>query len=129
MKKTLALCSLIVLLTAASYSNDKKSDNQDPIAFGIITQNTGCVIFKEYRKTTGMFWGVAVTTKTYSVLEVVETQHSQLEQKQWPETQENMNELMRLATKDKLKYVKIPKNYSSEQLEKARTMCMATPAP
>ena len=72
-----------------------------------------------------MFWGVAVTTKTVSVLEVVETQNYKIDQTTWNEArQDDINELQRIAVKDKIKFVKIPnKEQTDEQLEKARTMC------
>ena len=109
----------------ANAKNKKPADSQEPVVFGILSQNAGCVIFREYRKTSGMFWGVAVTTKTVSQLEVIETQNYKLEQTTWNETQqEDMNELQRMAVKDKIKFVKIPnKNPTDEQLEKARTLC------
>jgi hypothetical protein len=87
-----------------------------------------CIIFKEYRKTSGMFWGVAVTTKSRSFLEVLESQHYTLEQTKWDESdQESVNQLQRLAVKDKIKFVKIPARYSDEQLDKARKMCFDPP--
>jgi len=109
----------------ANAKNKKPADSQEPVVFGILSQNAGCVTFREYRKTSGMFWGVAVTTKTVSQLEVVETQNYKIEQTTWNETQqEDMNELQRLAVKDKIKFVKIPnKNPTDEQLEKARSLC------
>jgi hypothetical protein len=115
----------ISLSPAAAAKNKKPTDSQEPVVFGILSQNVGCVIFREYRKTSGMFWGVAVTTKTVSQLEVIETQNYKLEQTTWNETQqEDMNELQRMAVKDKIKFVKIPnKNPTDEQLEKARTLC------
>jgi hypothetical protein len=36
-----------------------------------------------------------------------------------------MNDLMRLAQKDQIKFVKIPEKYPPELLEKARAMCKA----
>lgn len=115
----------VALCPVASAKGKKSSDSQEPVVFGILSQNLGCVIFKEYRKTSGMFWGVAVTTKTVSLLEVLETQNYKIDQTTWNETQqEDLNELQRMAVKDKIKYVKIPnKNPTDEQLEKARTLC------
>jgi hypothetical protein len=116
---------LVIVMISPSLAKEKKkkNENEGPIPWGMLSQSTGCLIFKEHRKTTGMFWGVAVTTKTFSVLEVVETQNYTLEQKQWKEDQENMDKLNRLALKDKIKFVKIPKDYSEKQLERARSMC------
>src|SRR5208282_1186368 len=95
------------------------------VVFGILSQNTGCVIFREFHKASGMFWGVAVTTKTTSKLEVVETQNYTLEQKKWDEgSQDDDNELQRIAVKDKVKFVKIPNKKPTEtQLQKARALC------
>jgi len=121
----IAILAISLSPVAAAKDKKKPADSQEPAVFGILSQNVGCVIFREYRKTSGMFWGVAVTTKTVSQLEVVETQNYKIEQTTWNETQqEDMNELQRLAVKDKIKFVKIPnKNPTDEQLEKARTLC------
>ncbi len=91
----------------------------------MLSQNTGCVIFREFRKTSGMFWGVAVTTKTVGKLEVIETENYTLDRKKWDETvQDDMNELQRIAVRDKVKFVKIPnKKPTDEQLKKARALC------
>lgn len=123
MNKLAVISAVVLAIVPAGIAKDKKAENKDPVVWGLLSQNTGCVIFKEYRKTSGMFWGVAVTTKTVSALEVVETQNYTLEQTKWIETQENLDELQRRAVKDKLKYVKIPDKYSEEQLDKARAMC------
>jgi hypothetical protein len=113
------------LSPAALAQNETPGDAQDPVVFGILSQNAGCVIFREFHKTTGMFWGVAVTTKTVGKLEVIETQNYKLNQTKWDETkQDDMNELQRIAVKDKIKFVKIPnKKPTDEQLKKARTKC------
>ncbi len=120
------LCVVALSLSPIALAQkDTPADAQDPVPFGILSQNTGCVIFREFRKTTGMFWGVAVTTKTVGKLEVIETQNYQLNPTKWDETkQDDMNELQRIAVKDKIKFVKIPnKKPTDEQLKKARTMC------
>jgi len=116
-----------ILLPAAFAQDEHPAASEEPIAFGIISGNTGCVIFREFRKTSGMFYGVAVSTKTITKLEVIESQNYTLDRKQWDETQmEDVNELQRIATKDRIKFVKIPnKKPTKEQLEKARAMCKA----
>jgi len=124
--RILLISILAIALSPVAAAKDKKpADSQEPVVFGILSQNVGCVIFREYRKTSGMFWGVAVTTKTVSQLEVVETQNYKIEQTTWNEAQqEDINELQRLAVKDKVKFVKIPnKTPTDEQLEKARALC------
>jgi hypothetical protein len=113
------------MLPAALAQDERPSDSHDPVAFGLLSQNIGCVIFREFRKTSGMFWGVAVTTKTITKLEVIESQNYKLDRNLWDETQlDDMNELQRIAAKDKVKFVKIPsKKPTDEQLKKARAMC------
>lgn len=125
MRHVLLLLVIFSVLPNALAQDGKPADFRDPVPFGMVSQNTGCVIFREFRKTSGMFWGVAVTTKTVSKLEVIEGDHYNLNRKLWDETQiDDMNELQRIATKDKIKFVKIPsKKPTSEQLEKARAMC------
>jgi hypothetical protein len=124
--KSLVVLALVLstFLTPAAYAKEKnKNVPQEPVVWGMLSQNKGCVIFKEYRKTSDTFWGVAISWKVQGALEVIETQNYNLEQKKWLETQENMNELMRLAVKDRLKFVKIPEKYPDDLLDKARQMC------
>jgi hypothetical protein len=115
----------LLLLVAApcSFAFGKDAPEQDPIAWGMLSQNSGCVIFAEGHKTKGMFWGVAVTAKITGKLTVIESQNYTPDKKEYLETQDEMNELMRRALKDHIKFVKIQEKYSPELLEKARTMC------
>jgi hypothetical protein len=113
----------IVLLAPVGYASDKAAQSKDPVAFGMLSHNSGCVIFGEGRKTSGMFWGVAVTTKTVGKLTAVETQNYTMPEKVYLETQDTMDDLMRLSQKDKIKYIKIPEKYAQDQLDKARAMC------
>ena len=122
--KTFGLFLLIVVLISPSFARDKKPiAEEDPTVWGLLSQNAGCVIFKESHKTNAKFWGVAITAKTYGTLEVIEAQNYDLAQKKWIEDQESMNQLQRLSVKDKLKFVKIPEKYTNSQLEKARAAC------
>jgi len=122
--KTLTLCLLALALGTPNFANDKKAKiEEDPVVWGMATQNAGCVIFKEFRKTNAKFWGVAITTKTFSGLEVLESQNYELTPKKWVEDQESLNQLQRLALKDKIKFVKIPEKFSDAQLQKARAAC------
>jgi hypothetical protein len=127
----LLVAALALVLVPPTGANDKKKkdDAADPVAWGMLTQNIGCVIFKEYSKTNGKFYGVAVTTKTFNELEFIEAQNYTLDQKEWKEDQDGLNELQRIAVKDRIKFVKIPgKNYSDQQLAKARAMCSESQA-
>ncbi len=101
----------------------KKAQEPDPVVWGVLSENSGCVIFAEGHQASGKFYGVAVTTKTVGKLTVIETQNYTFDQKVTPETQENMDTLTRLAQKDHIKFVKIPEKYSPELLDKARTSC------
>jgi hypothetical protein len=116
---------LLLAVTPFSFAAGKVSPPQDPIAWGMLSHNTGCVIFEEGRKTTGMFWGVAVTTKTSGKLTVIEAQNYTLNQKVFLETQDVMDDMMRRAQTDHIKYVKIPEKYPPDLLDKARAMCKA----
>jgi hypothetical protein len=116
------LSIVIILLCSHSQAKEKPAD-QAPIAFGMLSQNAGCVIFEEGHKTSGKFWGVAVTTKTVGKLTVVETQNYTMNQKEILETQENLNDLTRRAENDHIKFIKIPEKYSPDLLDQARTMC------
>ena len=80
-------------------------------------------IFAEGHQTSGRFYGIAATTKTVGKLTLIETQNYTFDQKVIPETQENMDNLMRIAQNDHIKFVKIPEKYSPELLQKARTSC------
>jgi hypothetical protein len=127
--KTFGFCLLFVVLVSPSLARDKKPVvEEDPTVWGILSQNAGCVIFKEYHKTNAKFWGVAITAKIYGALEVIETQNYDLAQKKWIEDQESMNQLLRMSVKDKIKFVKIPEKYSNNQLEKARAACKESSA-
>jgi hypothetical protein len=114
----LFLAGTVTLAVAA----DKKQD-PEPITWGLMGQTSGCVIFAEGHKTSGRFYGVAVTTKTVGKLTVVEALNYTPDQKEYLETQENMDALMQRAQQDHIKYVKIPEKYSPELLEKARAAC------
>jgi len=114
---------LFFILAPVCFAADKNAQDQRPVVWGILTHNTGCVIFKEGYKTSGMFWGVAVTTKTVGKLTVIETQNYTLDKDVILETQDNLNDLMLRAQTDNIKFVKIPEKYTPELLDKARAMC------
>ncbi len=111
------------LLLAAPLALPAQDKQADPIAWGALSGNVSCVIFAEGHKTSGRFYGVAVTTKTVGKLTLLETQNYSFEQKETPETQENMDKLMQIARKDRVKFVKIPEKHSPELLKKARATC------
>jgi hypothetical protein len=126
--KTAALCfcsaavALTVLLPAPGYAENNAQD-AEPVVWGALSGNAACVIFAEGHKTSGRFYGVAITTKTVGKLTLIEAQNDDFTQKVVLETQENMDNLMQMAQKDHIKFVKIPEKYSPELLEKARVAC------
>jgi hypothetical protein len=119
--RNLIFALLVVALAVPGFGDDKKAKtvmagDADPVVFGMVDQNVGCVIFKEYLQ------------KKVLALEVVETQNYEIQQKKWLEDPDGSSELLNLAAKDRLKLVKISEKYTPEQLEKARAACKE-PAP
>jgi hypothetical protein len=121
--KLSAIAAAGIVLAAPVILAQNQAQGPEPTVWGITSGNSSCVIFAEGHKTTGRFYGVAVTTKTVGKLTLIETQNYTFEQKEVLETQENMNNLMQMAQKDHVKFVKIPEKYSPELLEKARASC------
>ena len=123
MKQLLGVALLLVAFTLPGVANDKNAKPEtDPVVFGMVDQNAvGCVIFKES------------TQKKVTLLEVLETQNYDIQQKKWLEDSDNSSALLNLAVKDRVKFVKIPEKYTPAQLEKARARCKepspAAPAP
>lgn len=115
--------AVLVLGSAVGVSAQKTPKAAEPFVWGALSHNSGCVIFAEGHKTTGRFYVVAVTTKTVGKLTVVETQNYTFNEKQVLETDETMNQLMTIAQKDHIKFVKIPEKYSPDLLDKARSSC------
>jgi hypothetical protein len=56
-------------------------------------------------------------------LTLIETQNYTFNDKVTLETQDNMNNLMRIAQNDHIKFVKVPEKYSPDLLEEARAAC------
>lgn len=130
MKPSTVLLALLTIATASplasaasSKDDPRKQDDPEPITWGVMGQTPGCVIFAEGHKTSGHFYGIGVSTKNVGKLTVVESEHYTLDQKEFLETQPNLDSLMQRAQKDHLKYVKIPEKYTPELLNKARSAC------
>jgi len=123
MKISTLIVAGIVLTNSISFSAQNKSQDPEPVVFGMLSSNSSCVIVAEGHKTSGKFYGIAVTTKTVGKLTLIETQNYTFNQKEVIETQENMDNLMQMAQNDHVKFVKIPEKYSPELLEKARASC------
>jgi hypothetical protein len=119
------ILSALVLASSITLVTPSQAQDPEPTVWGALSGNSSCVIFAEGRKTSGRFYGVAVTTKTVGKLTLIEAQNTTFGQKEVLETQDNMNNLMQMAQKDRIKFVKIPEKYSPELLEKARASCAA----
>jgi hypothetical protein len=118
------VCALLVVRPGSINADTKSSaESREPVAWGLLSQSKGCVIFREYKKTKVGFWVVVVTAKSHGELEVIETIGYELDPKVWIENEENMNDLQRRAMKDSVRYVKIQDKYSAEELEAARVLC------
>jgi len=121
---TLLLAAMAPLASAAHKRSHKKNPALMP--WGTLTQNKGCVIFAQHRKTRGMYWGVAVTTERYNALDVVETIHYTMPRKHYRENQDTLNKLENLAVRDRIKFVNIPGKVTPQKLEEARHMCRSS---
>jgi hypothetical protein len=118
------VCALLGVLPGSANADTKSSaESREPVAWGLLSESKGCVIFREYKKTKVGFWVVVVTAKSHGELEVVETVGYELDPKVWIENEENMNELQRRAMRDSIRYVKIQDKYTAEELEAARALC------
>jgi len=95
----LVVLSFVVPMHIAAVPMHSASQSQEPVVWGMLSHNSGCVIFAEGKKTSGRFYGIAVTTKTVGKLTLIETQHYTFAQKEVLETQENMDALMQQAQK------------------------------
>ena len=126
-RKTVAVTVGLLLLSPLCFARAKNKDEK-PVVWGVLSQNTGCVIFREHRKTRGMFWGVAVTAVRFSELDVVDSENYKLPGTSYRETQANMDMLERLANKNRLKYVNIPGKVTPAQLKAARALCKSSSA-
>jgi len=109
---------------AASFAKDKTA-NQEPVAWGMQSGNDGCVIFKESDETTSEMaqGGGGFTTHTVKQLEVLQEIKATVPKKKYAETKEELDALSQLGMENHLKFVKIPKKYTPEQLDKAKGMC------
>jgi hypothetical protein len=115
---------LLCVSPGAVKADDKSgAESREPVAWGLLSQSKGCVIFREYKKTKVGFFVVIVTAKSHGELQVVESVGYELDPKIWVENDDNMNELQRRAMKDAIRYVKIQDKYTPEELEAARALC------
>ncbi len=126
LKSATSVSAAVVLaamaLAPAGFAKDKSAD-QAPVAWGMQSGNTGCVIFKESEEMTSDMVNGAMQSFTVKQLEVVEQQNAKLPHKKYSETADDLDALQKLSVADQLKYVKIPKKYTPAQLQQAEAMC------
>jgi hypothetical protein len=126
-----AAAGLAALFAVAASAAPRKGKEKYPYAWGVVSGNTGCVIFAEGRRKHTRFVG-AVEVRWDGTLDVIEQHNCEMKRTQWKETRQDLDALQKLALKDKLKLIKIPAKHTQEQLEEARGMCgvpVAAPAP
>jgi hypothetical protein len=112
-----------VVVGPAGFAKDKTA-NQEPVAWGMQSGNEGCVIFGEtVTETTENNGPNGFTTRSVKEMEVIEAQHATLPKKKYGETKEDLDALQAMSMQGHLKFVRIPKKYTPEQMEKARAMC------
>ena len=124
--RRLVRASVVIVLVVEGglcFAKDKTA-SQDPVTWGMQSGNDGCVIFKESEETTSeMAAGGGFTTHTVKQLEVLDAIKATPPKKKYSETGPDLDELSELGLHNHLKFVKIPKKYTLEQLEKAKTLC------
>src|SRR5437764_12852060 len=94
--KALALlgsCVVVATTCGVGGADEKpKAEARAPSAWGLLSANKACVIFREYRETKVGFWVVVVTAKTHAEVEVIEATNGYvMEQKKWVEAAHSMD--------------------------------------
>jgi hypothetical protein len=122
----MASIALPLMVPGPAGATGAKEKQKYPYAWGMLTQNSGCVIFGEARHKRTRFVG-AVEVSWDGTLDVIETKNYDMKQREWKETREDLDALQKLALKDKLKLIKIPAKHTQQQLDQARGMCGVVP--
>lgn len=113
----------VVALAPQGFAKDK-TENQAPFAWGMQSGNDGCVIFGEFKTAQTENLGQSgFATHTTTHLEVLDAMHANLPKKKYDETKEGLDALDALGMQQHLKFVKIPKKYTPEQMQQAQTLC------
>jgi hypothetical protein len=120
-----AVVALAGLMLAPGVFADDQPDSKGPVAWGMDSGNSGCVIFKETTRIDSVMapGGGGFTTQTVKMLEVLDSIHATLPKKKYTETKEDLDTLQQLSVANHWKYVKVPKKASPDDLAKAKTMC------
>jgi len=118
----MAAAAAVLMLAPAGFAKDKTA-NQAPQAWGMQSGQTGCVIFKESDETETNLVNGQMQYSTVKQLEVVEQENAKLPQKKYMETQDGLQALDTISHQDQVKFVRIPKKYTPDQLKQAEAMC------
>jgi hypothetical protein len=110
-----------VLMSSSSVAGRGETDQDHIEVIGTTQGNTGCAILEKHTPVKGklLLLGVVYARTEYKVVDSFNytmpkskfTGHDEIE------------ELNRLAAKDKVKLVVIPSNYTPEQLDEAKKLC------
>jgi hypothetical protein len=122
MKRVMLLFLLaVVLLPQTAFGGLKGDKDTEPLVSGTTQGNVGCVILAKHMPIKGklLLAGVVYARTEY---EVVQTFNYKMEKQKYTGKGE-IEDLNRLAVKDKIKLAIIPSKYTPEQLEQARKLC------
>jgi len=113
----------LTLVPSWSNAEDAAKTAHAPVAWGLTSGAKHCVIFKESQKTTGAFFIVAATLKTVGKLTVIESGDFKFDPQTYIEEQTTMNSLQTRALNERLRFVKIPDQYTPDELQAAHALC------
>jgi len=109
------------LLAQLTFGRPKSDHDNEPLVSGTTQGNVGCVILEKHMPVKGklLLAGVIYARTEYDVLEEF---NYKMDKRKFTGKGE-IEDLNRLATKDKIKLVVIPSKYMPEQLDQARKLC------
>jgi hypothetical protein len=122
MRRVILLVMLIgIILPQLTFGKPKSDRDTEPLVSGTTQGNVGCVILEKHMPVKGklLLAGVVYARTEYNVLE---TFNYTMEKRKFTGKGE-IEDLNRLAVKDKVKLVIVPSKYTPEQLAQARKLC------
>jgi len=123
MKRSLLLVLLVfaVLLTSTSAPGQGESSESHLEVFGTTQGNTGCAILEKHMPVKGplLALGVVYARTEYKV---IDSFNYKMPKSKFT-GQGEIEDLNRLAERDKVKLVAIPSKYTPEQLDEAKKLC------
>jgi hypothetical protein len=121
MKRAAFLFMLAVLMPPYTVAKAKNESDSEPQVSGTTQGNVGCVVLEQHTPVKGklLLAGVIYARTEYDVLD---TYNYKPEKRKFTGKGE-IEDLNRLAIRDKIKLVVIPSKHTPEQLEQARKLC------